>query len=63
MSFVAHCAVHEEDLRCASMGARVVGPDRIVRHAHKRFGERSIDYRHYLRELAKEASGRSAGRR
>jgi transposase len=32
----------------------IVGPDRIVHHARKRFGERSIDYRHYVRELAKK---------
>jgi len=32
----------------------IVGPDRIVHHARKRFGERSVDYRHYVRELAKK---------
>jgi transposase len=32
----------------------IVGPDRTVHHARKRFGERSIDYRHYVRELAKK---------
>jgi transposase len=32
----------------------IVGPSGTVRHARKRFGERSIDYRHYLRELAKK---------
>jgi transposase len=30
----------------------IVGPDGIARHARGRFGERVIDYRHYLRELA-----------
>jgi transposase len=32
----------------------IVGPDRTVRHARRRFGERSVDYRHYIRELAKK---------
>jgi transposase len=32
----------------------IVGPDRTVRHARRRFGERSVDYRHYVRELAKK---------
>ncbi len=32
----------------------IVGPDRTVHHARKRFGERSVDYRHYVRELAKK---------
>jgi hypothetical protein len=32
----------------------IVGPDGIVHHTRKRFGERSINYRHYLRELAKK---------
>jgi transposase len=32
----------------------IVGPDRVVRHPRKRFGERSVDYRHYVRELAKK---------
>jgi transposase len=32
----------------------IVGPDRTVHHARKRFGERSVDYRHYIRELAKK---------
>jgi hypothetical protein len=32
----------------------IVGPDRTVHHARKRFGERSIDYRHYIRELARK---------
>lgn len=31
-----------------------VGPTGCVVHPRKRFGERSIDYRHYLRELAKK---------
>jgi len=30
----------------------IVGPSATVHHARKRFGERSVDYRHYLRELA-----------
>jgi len=30
----------------------IVGPDGSVTHARGRFGERVIDYRHYLRELA-----------
>jgi transposase len=30
----------------------ITGPDGHVQHARKRFGERSIRYRHYLRELA-----------
>ena len=31
----------------------IIGPDgRRARHARRRFGERSIDYRHYLSELA-----------
>jgi transposase len=32
----------------------IVGPDGTVRHHRKRFGERSIDYRHYVRELARK---------
>jgi transposase len=33
----------------------IVGPERAtVLHPRKRFGERSIDYRHYLRELARK---------
>jgi transposase len=33
----------------------IVGPSgTTVRHPRKRFGERSIDYRHYVRELAKK---------
>jgi transposase len=32
----------------------IVGPTGQVRHARKRFGERSIDYRHYVRELARK---------
>lgn len=32
----------------------IVGPSGAVHHARKRFGERSINYRHYLRELAKK---------
>jgi hypothetical protein len=32
----------------------IVGPTGVVHHARKRFGERSIDHRHYVRELAKK---------
>jgi transposase len=32
----------------------LVGPDGRVRHPRKRFGEKSIDYRHYIRELARK---------
>jgi hypothetical protein len=32
----------------------IVGPTGQVRHARKRFGQRSIDYRHYVRELARK---------
>jgi transposase len=32
----------------------IVGPTGSLRHARKRFGERSIDYRHYVRELARK---------
>jgi hypothetical protein len=32
----------------------IAGPSGIVHHARKRFGERAIDYRHYVRELAKK---------
>jgi transposase len=33
----------------------IVGPDQtLIRHPRKRFGQRSIDYRHYLPELAKK---------
>src|SRR5262249_6628104 len=32
----------------------IVGPDARVIHPRKRFGERSVDYRHYVRELAKK---------
>jgi transposase len=31
-----------------------VGPDATVTHDRKRFGERSIDYRHYIPELARK---------
>ena len=33
---------------------QIIGPTGSVHHARKRFGERSIDYRHYVRELAKK---------
>ncbi len=32
----------------------IVGPSGTIRRARVRFGERSIDYRHYVRELAKK---------
>jgi hypothetical protein len=32
----------------------IVGPKGTVHHARKRFGERAIDYRHYIRELARK---------
>lgn len=32
----------------------IAGPGGTARHLRKRFGERSIDYRHYVRELAKK---------
>lgn len=32
----------------------VVGPSGTVHHARMRFGEKSIDYRHYVRELARK---------
>lgn len=32
----------------------ITGPQGTVRHDRKRFGERSIDYRHYLPELARK---------
>ena len=32
----------------------IVGPSGTVAHSRVRFGERSIDYRHYLRELARK---------
>jgi len=32
----------------------IVGPTGAVHHARKRFGEKAIDYRHYIRELAKK---------
>jgi transposase len=32
----------------------IVGPTGAVRHLRMRFGQRSIDYRHYVRELAKK---------
>jgi hypothetical protein len=32
----------------------IVGRSGTVRHPRKRFGERSIDYRHYVRELARK---------
>jgi transposase len=32
----------------------IVGPDGVVTHPKRRFGGRSIDYRHYLPELAKK---------
>ena len=36
------------------VGPAGVAPTAIVTHPRKRFGERSIDYRHYLRELARK---------
>jgi len=36
------------------VGPAGIAPTAIVRHPRKRFGERSIDYRHYLRELARK---------
>jgi transposase len=41
----------------AHVGADVItiaGPSGSVHHSRKRFGEKSIDYRHYVRELAKK---------
>jgi transposase len=32
----------------------IAGPTGAVHHVRKRFGERSIDYRHYIRELARK---------
>jgi transposase len=32
----------------------IVGPSGVAKHPRMRFGERSIDYRHYVRELAKK---------
>jgi hypothetical protein len=32
----------------------IIGRDGRVRHARKRFGERAIDYRHYVRELSRK---------
>lgn len=32
----------------------IVGRNGTVRHPRKRFGERSVDYRHYVRELARK---------
>jgi transposase len=32
----------------------IIGPHGSVQHSRKRFGEKSIDYRHYVRELAKK---------
>jgi hypothetical protein len=32
----------------------IVGPTGSVTHGRKRFGERSVDYRHYVRELARK---------
>jgi hypothetical protein len=32
----------------------IVGRTGTVRHARKRFGERSVDYRHYVRELSRK---------
>src|SRR6185312_7285399 len=32
----------------------IVGRSGTVQHPRKRFGERSIDYRHYVRELARK---------
>ncbi len=36
------------------VGPAGVAPTAVVVHPRKRFGERSIDYRHYLRELARK---------
>jgi len=32
----------------------IVGPTQTIRHPRKRFGERSVDYRHYVRELSRK---------
>jgi hypothetical protein len=41
--------------RVGATTVTVVGPDGTpIRHPRKRFGQRSIDYRHYLPELAKK---------
>jgi transposase len=32
----------------------LAGPSGVVHHARTRFGERAVDYRHYLRELARK---------
>ena len=32
----------------------IVGPNATVHHARMRFGEKAIDYRHYIRELARK---------
>jgi len=42
-------------IRIGASTVTIVGPDGIrVTHPRKRFGERSIDYRHYLAELARK---------
>jgi transposase len=41
--------------RVGATTVTIVGPDQtLVHHPRKRFGQRSIDYRHYLPELAKK---------
>jgi hypothetical protein len=45
LDVVAHVGADDVD---------IVGPSGTVHHPRKRFGERSIDYRHYIRELAKK---------
>jgi len=45
LQLVAHVGVDTVD---------IVGPDAVVTHTKRRFGGRSVDYRHYLPELAKK---------
>src|SRR5687767_7166780 len=51
-------------VRIGASTVTIVGRDGThVQHPRKRFGERSIDYRHYLAELARKPSGASGAAR
>jgi hypothetical protein len=50
LDVMAYVGPHDVEI----VGPMGVAPALVVSHPRKRFGERSIDYRHYVRELARK---------
>lgn len=50
LDVMAYVGPHDVEI----VGPSGIAPTATVIHPRKRFGERSVDYRHYLRELAKK---------